>query len=65
MYTENESRGSINMNILDIVIVLFLISCIVMGWKNGVIKETVSFVGIVLVLISLFLAYYLVFIILF
>ncbi len=43
------------MNILDIVIVLFLISCIVMGWKNGVIKETVSFVGIVLVLILSFL----------
>ena len=44
------------MNILDIGIVLVLLSFIVAGSKNGVIKECVSLVGIIIVIISCFLA---------
>ena len=38
-----------NLNIFDIGIVLVLIGYIIGGWKNGVVKETASFIGIILV----------------
>lgn len=39
------------MNIIDIAIILVLIMFAIVGWKNGVIKETVSFVGLILIFI--------------
>lgn len=45
-----------NLNIFDIGIVLILIGFIISGWKQGVIKETTSFIGIILVF---FLSWYL------
>ena len=38
-----------SLNIFDIGIVLILIGIIIGGWKQGVVKETVSFVGIIVV----------------
>ena len=38
-----------SLNIFDIGIVLILIGFIIGGWKQGVVKETVSFVGIIVV----------------
>ena len=43
------------MNIFDIGIILILIMCAITGFKKGVIKETVSLVGIILVFIIAFL----------
>ncbi len=40
-----------NVNIIDIGIILILIASAIAGWKRGVIKEGVSFVGIVLVFV--------------
>lgn len=37
------------MNIFNICIVLILIGFIIGGWKNGVVKETASFIGIIVV----------------
>lgn len=42
------------MNILDIIIVLILIMCAVVGFKRGAIKEIVSLVGIILVFVISF-----------
>ena len=42
------------MNILDIVIVLILIMCAIIGFKRGAIKEIVSLVGIIIVFIVAF-----------
>ena len=42
------------MNILDIVIVLILIMCAIIGFKRGAIKEIVSLVGIIVVFIVSF-----------
>ncbi len=42
------------MNVLDIGIILVLCMSFIVGWKNGVIKEIVSFIGIVVVLIISF-----------
>ncbi len=39
------------MNIIDIGIILVLLMFMIVGWKNGGIKELVSFVGIVIVFI--------------
>ena len=39
------------MNIIDIGIVLVLIMFAIAGWKKGVIKETVSVVGLIVVFI--------------
>lgn len=39
------------MNIFDVGIILFLCMGFIVGWKNGVIKELVSFVGIIIVFI--------------
>ena len=39
------------MNIFDIGIILLLCMGFIVGWKNGVIKELVSFVGIIIVFI--------------
>lgn len=39
------------MNIIDIGIILVLIMFALAGWKNGVIKETVSLVGLILIFI--------------
>lgn len=44
------------MNIVDVIIILFLILGAIIGFKRGAIKSLVSFVGVVLALI---LAYYL------
>lgn len=38
-----------NLNIFDIGIVLVLIGYIIGGWKQGVVKETTSFIGIIIV----------------
>ena len=43
------------MNIFDIGIILILIMCAITGFKKGVIKETVSLVGIILVFVIAFL----------
>ena len=43
-------------NIFDIGIVLILIGYIIGGWKKGVVKETTTFIGLIIVF---FLAYYL------
>ena len=43
------------MNILDIIIVLFLIAAAITGFKRGVFKETVGFVGTILVILIAFL----------
>ncbi|MBE6157193.1 MAG: CvpA family protein [Firmicutes bacterium] len=43
------------MNIFDIGIVLILIMCAITGFKKGVIKETVSLIGIILVFVIAFL----------
>lgn len=42
------------MNILDIIIVLILIMCAIVGFKRGAIKEIVSLVGIILVFVISF-----------
>lgn len=42
------------MNIIDVVIVLFLLSGAVIGFKKGIIKSVVSFVGTILVLVLSF-----------
>lgn len=42
------------MNILDIIIVLVLIMCAIVGFKRGAIKEIVSLVGIILVFVISF-----------
>ena len=39
------------MNIFDVGIILLLCMCFIVGWKNGVIKEVVSFIGIIIVFI--------------
>lgn len=39
------------MNIIDIGIILVLIMFALAGWKNGVIKETVSLVGLILIFV--------------
>lgn len=39
------------MNIIDIGIILILIIFIIAGWKNGVIKEAVSLVGLILIFV--------------
>lgn len=39
------------MNIIDIGIILILIMSAIVGWKKGVIKETVSLVGIIIVFV--------------
>lgn len=44
------------LNIFNIAIVLILIGYIIGGWKNGIVKETTTFIGIILVF---FLSYYL------
>ena len=44
------------LNIFNIGIILVLIGYIIGGWKNGVVKETTTFIGIILVF---FLAYFL------
>lgn len=38
-----------NLNIFDIGIFLILIMFIIAGWKNGVVKEAASFIGIIIV----------------
>ena len=43
------------MNIFDIGIVLILIMCAITGFKKGIIKETVSLIGIILVFVIAFL----------
>ncbi|MBQ9019129.1 MAG: CvpA family protein [Bacilli bacterium] len=40
-----------NLNIFDIGIILILISFIIAGWKNGVVKEASSFLGIIVVFV--------------
>ena len=42
------------MNIIDITIMLLLIMFALIGWKQGIIKETVSFVGIIIIFIVAF-----------
>lgn len=42
------------MNIIDITIILLLIMFTIIGWKQGIIKETVSFAGIVVIFIVAF-----------
>lgn len=42
------------MNIFDIAIILILLMFLIVGWKRGVIKEAVSLVGIVFVLVLSF-----------
>lgn len=42
------------MNIIDVVILLFLLSGAVVGFKKGIIKSVVSFVGTILVLVLSF-----------
>ena len=42
------------MNIIDITIILLLIMFALIGWKQGIIKETVSFVGIIIIFIVAF-----------
>lgn len=37
------------LNIFNIGIVLVLIAFVIAGWKNGVVKETASFIGIILI----------------
>lgn len=44
------------LNIFNIAIILILIGYIIGGWKNGVVKETTTFIGIILVF---FLSYFL------
>ena len=39
------------MNILDILIIMVLLSFFAVGFKNGVIKEAISFLGIILVFV--------------
>ena len=39
------------MNIIDIGIILVLVMIALAGWKNGVIKETVSLVGLILIFV--------------
>ena len=43
------------LNIFDIGIILMLIMFFIIGWKNGIVKELVGFVGIVIVFIISFL----------
>lgn len=42
------------MNVIDIIIVMLLIMSSIVGWKKGVIKETVSLIGIILVFVISF-----------
>lgn len=44
-----------SLNIFDIFIILVFLMFMVVGWKNGVIKELVGFVGVVLVFILSFM----------
>ncbi len=39
------------MNIIDIIIILILIMFAIVGWKNGIIKETVSLIGLILIFV--------------
>ena len=43
-------------NIFDIAVVLILVGYIIGGWKKGVVKETTTFIGLIIVF---FLSYYL------
>lgn len=43
------------MNVLDIGIILILIMCAITGFKKGVIKEAVSFAGLIIVFIIAFI----------
>ena len=42
------------MNIIDIVIILFILLIGVIGWHNGVIKTTVAAIGILIVFVLSF-----------
>ena len=44
-----------SLNLFDIGIVLILIGYIISGWKSGVVKETASFIGIVVVFVLSYL----------
>ena len=39
------------MNLLDVIIILILAMCAVIGFKRGAIKEIVSLVGIIIVFV--------------
>ena len=52
-----------NLNIFDIGIVLVLIGYIIGGWKQGVVKETTSFIGIIIVFKYTYLSYHSIFLI--
>ena len=43
------------MNIIDVIIILLLLMGGIIGFKNGVIRQTVSFVGFFIVLILSYL----------
>lgn len=42
------------MNIFDIIIVVILIMFAIVGWKQGIIKEAVSFIGLIVIFIIAF-----------